>query len=78
MNPKKEKRLYICIVIYPITYCCLFKWRFYHGVKGSKLMRRIKWMGEVKLLIEFLAMCRGFYMRNIFFICLCLSSIKKS
>ena len=44
-----------------------FEWRFYHGVNGSKLMWWIRCRGEVKILIEFLDMCKGLRQETYFY-----------
>ena len=55
-----------------------FEWRIHHSIKGGKLLWWIRWRGKLKILIEFLAMRGGVYMRKILFISLCLSSLEQS
>ena len=72
LNHKKKKRVWIFILIFTITYCCIFEWILYYGMKGSKLMLWIRWRRKVKVLIEFLSMCRGFYkIKYCVFVCAC-------
>ena len=65
-------------MICPIIYCYPFWWILIYNVKGVKLMLFISCMGKVKVLIEFLAMCGGVYIRKILCICLHLSSLDTS
>ena len=49
-----------------------FKWRRNNGVESSKFMCRIRWRGKVRVLIEYLSMYGGVYMRKILCSCMCL------
>ena len=57
-EPKNKKGVDIYRGLY-YHFLLSFEWRLNHGVKGSKLMWWIRWRGKVKVLIEFLAMCKG-------------------
>ena len=53
---RKNKKVWIFIVIYPITYYCLFNRDFKHGVEGGKFMCMVIWVGIVRVMIVYLDM----------------------